>query len=97
MKTTGISAERVRARDSEMVETHKTLTASVALLPLMSCLWVILILKLIKTFSMCTSTSMSEKVETDIVRGGRVHLVSRSNNFTHYPTMFVSPLTSIMS
>ena len=69
MMTAGISTERVRTRDSmKMEETNKTLTASVALLPLMSCLWVILILKLIKTSSMCTSTSMSEKVETDIVR-----------------------------
>ena len=68
MMTTGISTERVRTRDSKMVETNKTLTASVALLPLMSCLWVILILKLINSYLICTSTSMSEKVETDIVR-----------------------------
>ena len=69
MMTAGISAERARTRDSmKMEETNKTLTASVALLPLMSCLWVILILKLIKTSLMCTSTSMSEKVETDIER-----------------------------
>ena len=65
MMTTGISTERVRTRDSKMEETNKTLTASVALLSLMSCLWVILILKLIKTSLMCTSTSMSGRVETD--------------------------------
>lgn len=69
MMTAGISTERVRTRDSmKMEETNKTLTASVALLPLMSCLWVILILKLINSSLICTSTSMSEKVETDIVR-----------------------------